>query len=251
VTTPHQRFVILSLPRTGSTFLVDYLDATPGMRCLSEVFNPETVLLRHHQPGDPALTDKGVRDNDPIAFLQRLEQDVGDYSWFGVKLFPSHNPKLLHYLCTSRRWKKIFLWRDNLVEQYISFLLAAARFGRESWERVADETQLNVPVGALIDDLHAIEKGYIEIEDSLLLADPDDVFGLEYDDLGRSAMMAQLLRFLGLDDTAAETRVNHAAVEPGNTLSFARGPRASARIANYDDVRAALSHTRYGRWLAA
>ena len=163
----HQRFVILSLPRTGSTYLVDYLDAVPGMKCLSEVFNPEEVVLRHHQPTDPSLTDKVVRDNDPLSFLYRLDQDVGACDWFGVKLFPSHNTKLLHYLCSSRQWKKIFLWRDNLLEQYISFLLASAQYGRASWERVADDTRLTVPLGALLDDLHAIEKNYIEIEDAL------------------------------------------------------------------------------------
>jgi hypothetical protein len=56
----HQHFVILSLPRTDSTYLVDYLDAAPNVKCLSEVFNPDVVLLRHHRPSDTALTDKAV-----------------------------------------------------------------------------------------------------------------------------------------------------------------------------------------------
>jgi LPS sulfotransferase NodH len=239
----HQRFVVLSLPRTGSTYLVDYLDAVPGIKCLSEVFNPEAVLLRHHQPADPALTDRAIRDRDPLAFLHRLEQDVGACDWFGVKLFPSHNNKLLHYFCSNRQWKKIFLWRDNLLEQYISFLLASAQYGRGSWERVADEAQLTVPLGALLDDLHAIEKNYIEIEDALFLAEHEDVFTLEYDDLGNPATMEHMLRFLGVDAATAPNS--------GKLLNFERGPRATARIANYPAVCEALSHTRYRRWLAA
>ena len=71
------RYVILSLPRTGSTYLVDYLDAVPSARCLSEIFNRDTVLLRHHQPADATLLDKSLRDQDPFGFLARLEQDVG------------------------------------------------------------------------------------------------------------------------------------------------------------------------------
>ena len=89
----HQHFVILSLPRTGSTYLVDYLDAAPNVKCLSEVFNPDVVLLRHHQPNDTTLTDKTVRDNDPLRFLYRLEQDVGPCESFGVKLFPDPQPE--------------------------------------------------------------------------------------------------------------------------------------------------------------
>ncbi|HEY3917704.1 MAG TPA: hypothetical protein VGL83_07910 [Stellaceae bacterium] len=243
--TEGQRFVILSLPRTGSTYLVDYLDAVPGIRCLSEVFNRNTVLLRHHQPKDPTLADKAARDADPIGFLARLEPDVGACDWFGVKFFPGHGDRLLRYFCTSRQWKKIFLWRDNLLEQYISFLLASEKFGQESWERVADEATLTVPASALIDDLHGIERSYIEIEEALAFAEREQVFTLEYDDLGNALVMEQLLRFLGLPDVAIP-----ALMQQGNSMpAFERGPRAAARIVNGDEVRRALRNTRYSRWL--
>lgn len=239
----HQRFVILSLPRTGSTYLVDYLNAVPGMRCLSEIFNPDTVLLRHHQPADQTLLDKERRDKDPMDFLARVEQDVGPCDFFGVKVFPAHGEKLLRYFATSPQWKKIFLWRDNILEQYISFLLASAQYGQASWERVADDVRLTVPVGGLIDDLHAIEKSYIEVEDALVLAPPELVFALEYDDMAQDEIMEQLLRFLGVDDAGVAVM----AEKRRGKLKFDRGPRALDRITNYDEVRAALLHTRYAR----
>lgn len=238
------RFVILSLPRTGSTYLVDYLDGVPGFRCLSEVFNRDTVLLRHHEPKDPSLLDKELRDKDPMGFISRLEEDIGECDFLGLKLFPGHGDKLLRYFATSPQWKKIFLWRDNILEQYISFLLASAQYGHESWERVAHSAQLTVPLGSLLDDLHAIEKSYIDIEDALVLAPPDRVFALEYGDMAHEEVMAELLRFLGAGDgaTAAEQR--------RRKLNFDRGPRATSRIANYEEVRAALLHTRFARLLA-
>lgn len=240
------RFVILSLPRTGSTYLVDYLDAVPGVRSLSEVFNRNSVLLRHHQPTDVSLLDKEQRDKDPTGFLARLEQDVGACDFFGVKVFPGHGDRLLRYFATSRQWKKVFLWRDNLLEQYISFLLASAQYGNASWERVRNEAQLTVPVGTLIDDLHAIEKSYIEVEDALVLAEPDDVFSFEYDDMASDEVMAQLLRFIGIDDAGIAAM----AEQRSGKLKFDRGPRAADRIANYDEVRATLLHTRYARLVA-
>lgn len=237
------RFVILSLPRTGSTYLVDYLDAVPGARCLSEIFNPDTVLLRHHHPADPTLLDKDLRNKDPMGFLARLEKDVGTCDFFGVKVFPGHGDKLLRYFAASPQWKKIFLWRDNILEQYISFLLASAQYGSASWERVASDAQLTVPIATLIDDLHAIEKSYIELEDALVLADPSAVFSLEYNDMASDEIMEQMLRFLGIGDAGiaaiAETRKGK--------LKYDRGPRATERIANYDEVRETLIHTRYKR----
>lgn len=239
-----QHFVILSLPRTGSTYLVDYLDSTPGVKCLSEVFNPEIVLLRHHQPSDPKLADTAFRDSDQRVFLDCLEQDVGACDAFGVKLFPSHSQKLLHYFCSSARWKKIFLWRDNMLEQYISFLLASARYGQASWERVEDDARLTVPIDTLIDDLHAMEKSYIEIEDCLILAGPGDVFALEYDEMGRPDVMQRLLRFIGVGEADAQSI---AASRASGSLAFDRGPRAADRIANYPDVSALLELTRFAR----
>jgi hypothetical protein len=243
----NQHFVILSLPRSGSTYLVDYLDAAPNVKCLSEVFNPDVVLLRHHQPSDAALTDKAVRDGDPLSFLRRLEQDVGPCDAFGVKLFPAHSLKLLHYFCASRHWKKIFLWRDNILEQYISFLLASAKYGRNSWERVDDDARLTVPVDTLVDDLHAMEKNYIEIEDALVLAEAEDVFTLEYDDMARKDIMEQLLRFVGVGEAAVQSV---AAAQASGALAFDRGPRAIDRIANYGDVRTILGRTRFARLVA-
>jgi hypothetical protein len=243
----HQHFVILSLPRTGSTYLVDYLDAAPNVKCLSEVFNPDVVLLRHHQPSDAALTDKAIRDSDPLNFLRHLEQDVGACDSFGVKLFPTHNQKLLHYFCASRQWKKIFLWRDNILEQYISFLLASAKYGTESWERVDDRARLTVPLDTLIDDLHAVEKNYIEIEDALVLSEPEDVFTLEYDDMAQRDIMERLLHFIGIGDAGVRSV---AAAQESGALTFDRGPRAVDRIANYREVCAMLGRTRYARLVA-
>lgn len=237
------RFVILSLPRTGSTYLVDYLDALPSIRCLSEVFNPKGVLLRHHESVDPALTDTAKRDRDPIGFLRRLEREIGARDWFGIKFFPGHSERLLRYFCASRRWKKIFLWRENLLEQYISYLLSAAQYGRQTWERVADDARLEVPTATLIDDLHAIEKRYIDIESALILATPEDVFTLEYSDLGRAEPMQSLRSFFKI---AARTGAPASLSAPP---TFAPGPRAAERIINYGDVLAVLRHSRYGRWL--
>jgi hypothetical protein len=247
-----QRFVIVSLPRTGSTYLVDYLDDIAGVRCLSEVFHPNEIMLRHHQPRDPALLDRQERDVDPLGYLARLEGEIGDVGWLGFKHFPRHGEKLLQYLCENRRWRKIFLWRDNLLEQYLSFLLAAAHFGKITWGRVPDESRITVPPGLLMEDVHTIERNYLLIEEMLVRAHADDVFALEYGDLGRVEVMRGLLGFLGLPEASIEPAVARTAGRAASQdLKFERGPTAAARITNYHEIRSMLSRTRYRRWVEA
>jgi hypothetical protein len=237
----HQKFVIVSLPRTGSTYLVDYLDAVEGVRCLSEIFHPSEIQLRHHNPTDPSFMDMGERNADPAGYLARIEADVGTCRWFGFKHFPRHNLALLQQLAANRAWRKIFLWRDNLVEQYLSFLLASMHFGRTGWGRVPAEVKMRLPLVTMMEDLHTMQQNYFLIEDALAASHPDDVFGIEYDDLGRPAVMAALHRFLGLPAPSPA---------PANAdLKFERGPAASERIANYDEIRRLLKSGRYRRWV--
>lgn len=246
----YQRFVIVSLPRTGSTYLVDYLNDIEGVRCLSEIFHPNEIMLRHHQPRDPLLLDRQLRDSDPLGYLARLEQEIGEVGWFGFKHFPRHGEKLLQHLCANRRWRKIFLWRDNLLEQYLSFLLASAHFGKITWGRVPDQARVTVPPGLLLEDFHTIERNYLLIEETLMLSDPGDLFTLEYGDLGRVEVMRGLLGFLGLREASIDAAVAQTAGRAASQdLKFERGPTAAERIANYDEIRRTLRHTRYRRWV--
>ncbi len=245
-----QCFVIVSLPRTGSTYLVDYLDAIDGVRCLSEVFHPNEIMLRNHRTSDAGLLDMAVRDSEPLAYLRRLEQDIGDVGWFGFKHFPRHGTKVLQHVCASPRWRKIFLWRDNVLEQYLSFLLASAHFGQVTWGRVPDEARVTVPPSMLMDDFHTIERNYIMIEEALMLADPEHVFTLEYGDLGRVDVMRRLLQFMRLPEAGIERAIAQTAGKAGaGELKFERGPNAAQRIANYDEIRQMLRQTRYRRWV--
>lgn len=245
-----QNFVIVSLPRTGSTYLVDYLNAIDGVRCLSEIFHPNEIMLRHHRTSDPQLADMALRDSDPLAYLQRLERDIGECGWFGFKHFPRHSLKLLQHLCASRGWRKIFLWRENLLEQYLSFLLASAHFGQVTWGRVPDAQKVTIPPAMLMEDFHTIERNYVMIEEALTLADPADIFTLEYHDLGRADVMRDMLRFLGLPQDSVERAVAQTAGKAGKgDLAFERGPNAASRIANYDEICRLLRHSRYRRWV--
>lgn len=244
------RFVIVSCPRTGSTHLVDYLAAVPGVSCLSEIFREGEVLLRHGRPLDPKLLNVAARDADPLGWLEELEAAYADCGWFGFKLFPGQQSTLLRLLCADPSWRKIYLWRDNFLDQYISFLLAMKHFGTKEWGRVPDDHRFAIMPETIVPDLATIEMNYLAIERGLLTARREDLFGLEYEDLGRSAVMRQLLQFLAIPGDIIDQVTAEAPGKPDHAVErFERGPDAGARIQNYDEIRRVLQYTRYRRFL--
>jgi LPS sulfotransferase NodH len=241
------KFVILAGPRTGSTYLVDYLDALPDTRCHSELFQDGRIDFRHHPPADPRLGDIAFRDAQPVAFLDLAAEEAKDCQRFGFKLIGSHiaqrGPDFIRHVCVDRGWKKIYLWRNDLFEQSVSCLLAARHFGGGIWERTPEQRRIALAPKELMACLHMVQTTYFVIEAALVNAHGDDVFSLAYDDLGRSAVMHDLLRFVGLSESAIERSVGSAGENRG--LNFRPGPKLAARVENHAEIRRFFLKTRY------
>ena len=238
------KFVIVAGPRTGSTHLVDYLNTIPETRCWSELFTPGRIDFRHHQPADPRLQDTEFRDAQPMAFIGLAMEEAKPCRRFGFKIVNSFKrvPEFARQISTDREWKKIYLWRDNLFEQAVSFLLAERQFGTELWERTPHEKRITISPKRLLTCLHLLQKEYLDIEVRLAAAHHDDVFGLEYHDLGRPSVVGDL-RFLDVPQTVIDDVVAGAGRDRG--LDFNPGPTLADRIENYAEIRAFLLNTRY------
>lgn len=103
---PRHVFVVLGLPRTGTTWLLDLLDSHP------QVCSPNEILIRN-----PFV--HGV----PGARRKRLQA-----SHHGFKILDWQNGWWLQELMNRREPAVILLWRRNMVRQLYS-LKAAARSG--------------------------------------------------------------------------------------------------------------------------
>ena len=241
------RFIILAGPRTGSTYLVDFLDAIPDISCCSELFHDRRVDFRHHAPADPELATLAFRDADPVEFIARIVEQNSASGWFGFKMIGNQLAERGHdfieRVCRSRNWKKIYLWRDDLFEQSISILLASRHFGEGSWERTPDESRIAISPQDMLGYLHLVQTLYFMIETVLAKAHSEDVFGLNYSDLGRPEVMRELLRFLDLPEPAIEQAL--AAAGDGQKLAYHPGPDLAGRIENFAEIR---QHFRKGRY---
>lgn len=122
-----EKFIIISIPRTGSNLLCGALDAHPEIICHYELFHKEAIY-HSSKYGDECVKGYTVekRNNAPKAFLNhifsfRFNKPV---KTIGYKIFAEHNDKLLEDLINDRDVKKIILKRDNQFLAYLSQLEA-------------------------------------------------------------------------------------------------------------------------------
>ena len=119
---PLARFLILSSARTGSTLLTNVLNASGDVRCLFELLNPN--VQQYGEPATPHL--KELRRNDTAAFVDRIA-GANVKPVFGFKIFPEHADTWLEGALDDPSWKKIVLYRENVLAVYSSRRIADAR----------------------------------------------------------------------------------------------------------------------------
>ncbi|MGB5863426.1 MAG: sulfotransferase [Sulfitobacter sp.] len=120
-----KRFVILGLPRSGTTYLMSLLDAHRDITCAGEQFNPYAVIGVDEQDDTPAAIL--ARDSDPvghmIAFFERTAQSGAACG--GFKYMIGHNLQILKALEADPDLYIIYVWRENRLAQVSSLIKAA------------------------------------------------------------------------------------------------------------------------------
>ena len=127
-----QHFVIIAMPRSGSTRLCDILGRHPAIACHLEIFHPNEVQA--HLPRDAGfeIMDPAKRDADPKLFLDKFLAFNED--WFkerqrhGFKVMLDRNQlkAVTEVITPDPRLKKIVLYRENLLASYASDAMALA-----------------------------------------------------------------------------------------------------------------------------
>lgn len=241
---PRARFVILSSARTGSTLLTNVLNASSDIRCLFELLNPE--LQQYGQPATPEL--RALRQADPAAFVERIA-GAATKPCFGFKIFPGHADEWLEGVLGDSSWRKIVLYRENVLAVHSSRKIAAAR---GKWS----DTAQKVPLEAENSD-HAIDdqtefdvrkfdnfrlryqKPYSDWLDRLANSNQEFCF-LEYGMLRNPRILSSVFAFL---DSCQPKSYASDIVKTSSTDII-------SRFTNPDDVRAYLADISRLNWQA-
>jgi len=200
------KFVIVTLPRSGSYNLVSLLNSAPDIVCHGEIFKRDVVELRplHLEKMGMVHEDVVKRDAKPGAFLQRL-RGLNARKIFGFKMFPEHATRVAHlggHVLRNPGWRKVFLQR-NPIESYASLLrakqtnvwtvrtAAKAPPSRETLhERVTFSPQTFDEHLQLTDWFDSVRAGIEAVPDNPVLT-------VDYERISDRSALPELLRFLG------------------------------------------------------
>ena len=137
-----QHFVVIAMPRSGSTRLCDILGRHPAISCHLEIFHPDEVQA--HLPRDCGLEvmDPVKRDANPKLFLDKFlafnEESLKDSQkqrhGFKAMLDRNQLATVTEVVAPDPRLRKIVLFRDNLLAVYASIEMALAT---GVWHRTA------------------------------------------------------------------------------------------------------------------
>lgn len=143
-----RRFLIVGLPRSGTTYLMTLLNAHRDVLCAGEQFNPYTIIgAQTENRGFQALLK---RDGAPRLHSRDFfeAQATGDHKCVGYKLMIGHNIRMLKGLPKMKDLSLIYVHRDNKLAQ-ISSLIKADKTKR--WAQNSEDAHVSkkIDVGPL------------------------------------------------------------------------------------------------------
>lgn len=141
-----RRFLIIGLPRSGTTYLMTQLDAHRAIACSGEQFNPYAIVgvgARDERP-DALL----ARDRAPLVFMERYFEAAAatGVARVGFKYMLGHNVRILRRLADYPETDLIYVWRENRLAQVAS-LIKAAQSRRWAQTRADDHVTERIKAG--------------------------------------------------------------------------------------------------------
>jgi LPS sulfotransferase NodH len=239
----YRKFVIVGIARTGSTLLVDLLNAHSQVQAFGELFRSLDAVGWDVRPfatyQSPRLL--ALYRNDPIAFLERsvFRRWPAEYAAVGFKLFYHHarrppHSRLWDYLSEDSSIGIIHVKRANMLAQYCS-LQMAHRTNQWSSDRVPmrDPPPIRLEIDACREHFTAVRAWE---EECALLFKSHEIIDVRYEELvaHRDREMRAVQEFLGLRHEPVGTRLVRQRRRP-----------LSQGIANYEDLKRAFANTRW------
>lgn len=136
-----RRFLIVGLPRSGTTYLMSLLNSHAKVMCAGEVFNPYAVI----GTGEPDFSGASVLERDwaPRLYLRKFfEQHLAEpWDRVGCKVMLGHNIRVLTYLPELSDVSIIYVHRANRLAQVASLLKALETKNWAQTQRTRDMTK--------------------------------------------------------------------------------------------------------------
>jgi hypothetical protein len=200
-------FVILALPRTGSTHLTTLLHRQDGIVCHGEIFNPRRESFLGRWPKSkqtPELIAEltRLRRDEPERFLEHLFAEDDGGCAVGFKIFRGHNRRVLEIVLAAPTVNKIVLFRRNVLASYSSSLIAKLTGQHAVREHVPTQTVVTFDGAEFTQYWQRYMAFYGSIIDRLN-ATRQRFFLMHYDEINDPSLFSALLCFIGVEPPTA------------------------------------------------
>lgn len=251
------RFVLLSMPRSGTSWVMERLSAHPAVGAYGELLLPARSGYQKWPPGagdrpffETYLRERGIpnsragRHLHVFEFLDYVYAPRADQSAIGFKTMyrsAARYPELLAYF-RRRAVRVLHLVRINLLDVALSQTGIALRRTPHAWsQNERDDIRVPLDTDDLLNKLRSLERDRV-IARCLLRAARLRVQEIAYEELHLSDRpLYQALEFLEVPSPSAYPL-------PSSMIKLASSSHR-AGIANYEAVDVCLRGTRFHRFL--
>ncbi|PZX13494.1 beta-1,4-N-acetylglucosamine oligosaccharide 6-O-sulfotransferase NodH [Palleronia aestuarii] len=195
---PGRRFVIMGLPRSGTTYLMTLLNAHHAVFCSGEQFNPRAIVGIGKKNDDRSTVFD--RDSDPVAFMDRFfeTQATDRAARTGFKFMIGHNVRVLDAIAARPDLTLIYVHRINKLAQ-VSSLIKARKARRWAQSRADRHIEDKIVAGPLqISQLWHEFETYDRLFSPWFEALPHRRMAVEYCEMFVPDFNARLCDFLGI-----------------------------------------------------
>lgn len=200
--TPMGRFVVMGLPRSGTTYLMTLLNAHRDVSCTGEQYNPHGVIgVRSNDHSAEAVQ---TRDANPVAHMEKVfaKADARGVLQGGFKFMLGHNIAVLKALAEDPDLRIIYVWRENRLAQVASLIKAVES---KNWAQTRVDKRVSQKIDARPRQISQRWHEYATTDfltSEWLKGLSQPVLTLEYRDLFGPDTPATLCDFLGLEPDA-------------------------------------------------
>ncbi|CAN7577968.1 sulfotransferase [Phenylobacterium sp. LjRoot219] len=244
----YQRFVIVGVARTGSTLLLDLLNAHGQVVALGELFRGDGAIGWDRWPFRTLQSPKLLRLHEarPVEFLETavFRRWPREVAAVGFKLFYYHaragaQATVWDYLANDPDLAVIHLQRMNLLEQYLSLRLAHATNVWSSLKSAAPAEPIRLSADDCVRHFQAVQAQEAACDAHFA---GHRILTVTYEDLvaDRPAAMARVAAHLGLRPGPLEAKVVRQRTQP-----------LSRAIANYEELRDVFAGSTWERFFRA
>lgn len=136
-----RRFIIVGLPRSGTTYLMTLLNSHKNVICAGELFNPYSIV--EHEEPDLDGVRVVERDRAPRYFMKDFfeRHETGKWDRVGFKFMLGHNIRIMTFLQDMPDVPILYVHRANRLAQAASYLKAVQTMNWAQTHRSKDMKQ--------------------------------------------------------------------------------------------------------------